>query len=65
MVTMSQRFKKLSFFDIKLMKWHGMFLALIIAKLIPEIMKVNIWWFVGLCILFSIKPFYVLWIKDN
>jgi len=61
--TMNQRVKKLSFFDVKLVKWAAIFFTLIIVKLIPEIMNVNIWWFVGLCILCTIKPFYVYWIK--
>ena len=65
METMNQRMKKLSIFDMQLFKWAAIFFALIIAKLIPEIMNVNIWWFVGLWILFLIKPFYVFWIKNN
>ena len=39
---MNQRVKKLSFFDIQLVKAGNWFFALIIVKLIPEIMNVNI-----------------------
>jgi hypothetical protein len=41
-----------------------MFLALIIAKLIPDIMDLSIWWFVGFAILCTIKPFYVFWFEQ-
>ena len=65
METMNQRVKKLSFFDIQLIKAANIFLALIVVKLVPQIMSVDIGWFVMLCILCVIKPFYVAWIKDD
>jgi len=65
METMNQRVKKLSFFDVQLIKWGNIFFALFIVKLIPQIMNVNIGWFVVLCILCIIKPFYVFWIKND
>ncbi len=42
----------------------AMFVALIIAKLIPDIMDLSIWWFVGLLVLCAIKPFYVFWFEQ-
>ena len=62
---LNQRVRKLSVFDVKLAQGVAMFLALIIAKLIPDIMDINIWWFVVLLILCVIKPFYVFWIKES
>jgi hypothetical protein len=50
--------------DVKLAQVTVMFLALIIAKLIPEIMDVNIWWFVVLLIICAIRPFYVFWFRE-
>jgi len=41
----------------------GIFVALILAKLIPEIMDINIWWFVTLLVICTIRPFYVFFIK--
>ena len=61
---MNQRVKKIGFFDLQLVKLGNMFFALIIVKLIPEIMNVNIGWFVVLLILCAIRPFYVAWIKE-
>jgi hypothetical protein len=59
----NKRLKKLSLFDVGLTKWAAVFFGLLLAKLIPQIMDINIWWFVVLCMLFSIKPFYVFYIK--
>lgn len=61
--SMNQRVSKLSLFDIQLIKAGNWFFALIIVKLIPDIMNINVAWFVLLLILCAIKPFYVAWIR--
>ena len=61
---MTQRVKKFSLIDVQLAQVAAMFSTLIIAKLIPDIMDVNIWWFVVLLIICAIKPFYVFWFKE-
>ncbi|MFH1884972.1 MAG: sigma factor [Planctomycetota bacterium] len=48
----------------KLAQGAAMFGALIIAKLIPDIMDLSIWWLVGLLVLCAIKPFYVFWFEQ-
>ncbi len=60
---LNQRVKKLTIFDIKLAQTAAMFFALIVVKFFPQIMKINIWWFVVLGILVAIKPGYAFWIK--
>jgi len=60
---MNQRARKLSVFDLKLVQGVAVFFALIIAKLIPQIMDIDVWWFVGLGILCVMKPCYVFWFK--
>lgn len=60
---MSKRAKKFSIIDIKLAQWAAMFVVLIVVKLIPQIMDINIWWFVVLLVICAIKPLYVFWIK--
>ncbi len=60
---MDKRVKGFGIIDVKLAQGAAMFFALIIAKLIPDIMDLSIWWFVGLLVLCAIKPFYVFWIK--
>ena len=58
---MNQRVKRLSLIDVKLAQGAAMFFALVIAKLIHQIMNLSIWWFVVLLIICAIKPIYVFW----
>lgn len=60
---MNARVKKFTILDIKLAQGIGIFVALILAKLIPGIMNINIWWFVALFVICAIKPVYVFFIK--
>ncbi len=61
---MNRRVKKFGIIDVKLAQGAAMFFVLIIAKLIPDIMDLSIWWFVGLLVLCAIKPFYVFWFEQ-
>ena len=61
---MDQRVKRFGIVDIKLAQGAAMFVALIIAKLIPQIMDVSVWWFVLLLIGFAMRPVYVFWAKE-
>ena len=61
---MTRRVRRLDSFDVKLAQLSAAFFVLIIAKLIPDIMNISIWWFVVLLILCSAKPFYVFWFKE-
>ena len=61
---MTRRVRRFDIFDVKLAQGAAMFSTLIIAKLIPDIMDVNIWWFVALLIICAAKPFYVFWFKE-
>ena len=54
--TMNQHVEKFSFIEIQLAKLVGIFFALVLVKLFPQIMNVNLGWFLVLCILFSVKP---------
>ncbi|MCK4237200.1 MAG: hypothetical protein KAX38_08780 [Candidatus Krumholzibacteria bacterium] len=58
-----KRVKNFGIIDLKLVQGTTIFLALIVVKLIPDIMNVNIWWFVALFFICVIKPFYVFFIK--
>jgi len=51
-----ERAKRMGIVDTKLVQAAAVFFALVIVKLVPQIMNVNIWWFVGLTILCAIKP---------
>ena len=56
--------KKLSFLDLKLIKATTAFGVLIIVKLIPQILSINIWWFVALFLVCMIKPVCTLFIQE-
>lgn len=60
---MNGRVKKFSYLDVKLAQGAAIFMVLIVAKLIPQIMDINVWWFVALLVICEIKPFYVFFIK--
>jgi hypothetical protein len=59
----NERAKKLTIFDIKLAQAAAMCLILIVAKLVPWILEISVWWFVGLVVLFAIRPVYAFFLK--
>ena len=59
-----KRARRLGILDTKLTQGAAMCFALILAKLIPEILTINIWVFVVLCILFAIRPLFTFF-GDN
>ena len=60
---MNRRIKRFGIIDEKLAQAAAIFFALIIVKLIPQIMDLSIWWFVVLLIVCAIKPLYVFYLK--
>jgi len=60
---MNERVERFSILDVKLAQAATFLLALIVAKFIPRIMEINIWWFIAFWLLCGIKPFYVFWRK--
>jgi len=59
----NERVKRFSIIDIKLIQCIAIFVTLIVVKLIPGIMNINIWWFVILLVISAIKPLYVMYIE--
>jgi hypothetical protein len=59
---MNRRVKKFNLVDVKLAQVTAMFGALIIAKLIPDIMNLSVWWFAAMLIVCAIRPSYVFWL---
>lgn len=56
---MNERAKNFKIWDIKLAQGAAMCVMLIIAKLIPQILEISIWWLVVLAILLGIRPMYL------
>jgi hypothetical protein len=52
-----KRARRLGILDTKLVQAAAIFFALVIVKLVPQIMNVSIWWFVVLAVVCAIKPF--------
>ena len=59
------RARRFGIVDTKLALGAAMCLALIIAKLVPAILTVSVWWFVGLWIAFGIRPALVFFGSDK
>ncbi|NIM20270.1 MAG: hypothetical protein GTO51_08570 [Candidatus Latescibacteria bacterium] len=61
----NKRARNLSVVDVKLAQGAAMCLALIVAKLIPRIMDVNVWWFMAALAVCAVKPFYVFYMRED
>jgi len=61
----NNRVRMLTIFDIKLIQWAAIFVALITAKIFPRIMDISILWFVALFVMSLIRPMYVFIIKKE
>jgi len=59
----NDRVKRLTIFDIKLIQGCAICVALILVKLIPDIMVLSIWWFIGMLVVFSLRPLYIFYMK--
>ena len=59
----NQRLKLFTIFDIKLAQLAAMFVLMVLIKFIPQIITLNIWWYVAGAILTAIRPLYVTFLK--
>lgn len=62
---MDDRAKRLGILDTKLAQGASMFFALTMAKLIPQIMDVNIVWFILLGLICAIKPIITFFVQKE
>jgi hypothetical protein len=62
---LNRKARKFDILDLQLAQGSAIFFALIIAKLIPEILEISIWVFVALLAVCGMKPFYVFWIQNG
>ena len=60
----NQRLKSFTIWDIKLAQLAAMFVLIILIRFIPQIITLNIWWYVAGCILAGIRPMYVMFFKE-
>ncbi len=59
----NQRLKLFTIWDIKLAQLAAMFVLIVLIKFIPQIITLNIWWYVVGVILSAIRPLYVMFLK--
>jgi hypothetical protein len=59
----NDKVRKLNIFDVKLIQGTGIAVALILVKLVPDILSISIWWFVALLIICAIRPSYIFFFK--
>ncbi len=60
-----KRMKFFTIYDLKLMQIMGIFLGLVLAKLYPQILSVNIWWYLSGFFLIIIRIIYLFFIKKE
>ena len=60
-----ERAKRLGILDTKLAQAAAICVALVVAKLLPEIMRLNVWWYVLLGVLFAIKPLITFYSRSD
>ena len=60
---LNERMKKLTVTDISMIKWSSFFGTLIVAKLFPQLLKINYPVLIVLMILCAIRPVYRFWLK--
>ncbi len=59
--SMDERVKRFGAWEIKFAQAAAMFLALVVAKLVPQILTISVWWFVIAAALCGIRPIYVFY----
>ncbi len=59
----NERGKRFCLLDIKLLQFAGIFVGLILVKLIPDIMNISIWWLVVGAVIFGIRPLAIFFQK--
>lgn len=59
LTNMDTRVQGFGVLDIKLAQGAAVFLVLIIVKIFPQIMNLNIWWFVILMIACALRPVWL------
>jgi hypothetical protein len=61
----NRKVRRMTVVDLKLAQVGSMALILTVAKLVPQIMSLSIWWFVALLILCMARPVYIFWIQAD
>ena len=58
---MDERVRRFGIWEMKFAQAAAMCLALVVAKLVPQIMTISVWWFVLAAALCAIRPICVFY----
>ena len=61
----NRKVKKFTILDLKLAQGAALAFGLVIATLFPQITRLSVWWFVGLALVFALRPVHTIWIKTD
>ena len=60
-----RRTKQLDYWDLKMVSFSMLCLGLVLARIVPELIDVNPWWWGTVFILFSLRPLYHFWVSPS
>jgi hypothetical protein len=58
---MDERVKRFGIWEMKFAQAAAMCLAVIVVKLVPQILTISVWWFVLAAVVCAIRPVYVFY----
>ncbi len=61
----NERVKRLTIWDIELAQGGAMVIALIAAKLIPDILRLDYLWYVLFIVVLGVRPVYVFFLRKS
>jgi len=60
---MNEQVKKMDVWDISLTKLSVLFATLVLVRLIPELLEINVWLALAIALLAAARPLYKVYIK--
>lgn len=56
----NQGVQKFNWLDVKFVAWAGICMGIILVKFLPQVLKLNIWYFIALGSACLIRPYYLI-----
>ena len=56
----NQGVQKFSWLDVKFVAWSGICIGIILVKILPQVLKLNVWYFIVLGTTCLIRPYYLI-----
>jgi hypothetical protein len=55
----NRQVRKFTFVDVKLIQFCGILMGIILAKFVPSLLQLSIWWLLAMALIFAVRPVYV------